>query len=146
VLVHDAARPLTPVELIDAVAAAVHGGAEAVVPALRVADTVKRVRVDPADPAAGGTVVETVDRSSLRAVQTPQGFRRSLLAAAHLAASDAGTQGEEALNTDDAALVERVGGTVLVIPGQGDAFKVTKPIDVHLAEAVLAQRRTDGFR
>jgi 2-C-methyl-D-erythritol 4-phosphate cytidylyltransferase len=154
VLVHDAARPLTPVELIDAVAAAVHGGADAVVPGIRVADTVKRVHIDPADlaepadpadPAAGETVVETVDRTSLRAVQTPQGFRRSVLAAAHLAAGDAGAQGEEALNTDDAGLVERVGGTVLVIPGQDDAFRVTRPIDLDLAEVVLARRRIDGF-
>ena len=113
VLVHDAARPLTPVELIDAVAAAVEHGADAVVPGLLVADTVKRVG-DPhadtghgADPArltrpVGETVVETLDRRFLRAVQTPQGFRRSVLAAAHLAAVEGGTDGDEAQGTDDA--------------------------------------------
>ena len=155
VLVHDAARPLTPIELIDAVAAAVHGGADAVIPSLPVADTVKRVqpRVDPADR-TGERVVETVDRTSLRAVQTPQGFRRPVLAAAHLAASVAasGTASVAATGaadaspeaTDDAELVERLGGTVLVIAGEEDAFKVTRPLDFLLAEAVLARRRTDG--
>ena len=76
VLVHDAARPLVPVELVDRVAAAVRDGADAVVPGLPVADTVKRV-----DPT--GRVEETLDRSALRAIQTPQGFRRPVLAAAH---------------------------------------------------------------
>ena len=154
VLVHDAARPLTPVELIDAVAAAVHAGADAVVPGLRVVDTVKRVRTDATgtDTAptvaetVAETVVETVERASLRAVQTPQGFRRSVLTAAHeaasLAALDVACADLEA--TDDAGLVERIGGTVRVIPGEEDAFKVTRPIDFDLAEAVLARRRTDG--
>jgi 2-C-methyl-D-erythritol 4-phosphate cytidylyltransferase len=151
VLVHDAARPLTPVELIDAVAAAVHAGADAVVPGLRVTDTVKRVRTAPPGTVGGTlvetlveTVVETVDRTSLRAVQTPQGFRRSVLAAAHLAASEGGTDGADAKSTDDADLVERLGRSVLVIPGSEDAFKVTRPIDLVLAEAVLVRRRTDG--
>ena len=154
VLVHDAARPLTPVDLIDAVAAAVHAGADAVVPGLRVVDTVKRVRTDTTGPdtartgAEPGTetVVETVERASLRAVQTPQGFRRSVLAAAHEAASLAALDGVGAdiEATDDAGLVERIGGTVRVIPGEDDAFKVTRPIDFDLAEAVLARRRTDG--
>ena len=149
VLVHDAARPLTPVELIDAVAAAVHAGADAVVPGLRVTDTVKRVRAGPAGTVGETlveTVVETVDRRSLRAVQTPQGFRRSVLAAAHLAAGEGGTDGDEAQSTDDAGLVERLGRCVIVIPGSEDAFKVTRPIDLDLAEAVLARRRTDGVR
>lgn len=147
VLVHDAARPLTPVELIDAVAAAVHAGADAVVPGLRVTDTVKRVRTAPPGTVGGTlveTVVETVDRTSLRAVQTPQGFRRSVLAAAHLAAGEGGTDGADAQSTDDAGLVERLGRSVLVIPGSEDAFKVTRPIDLVLAEAVLVRRRTDG--
>lgn len=138
VLVHDAARPLTPVDLIDAVAAAVSAGADAVVPGLPIADTVKRVH--------GGVVVETVDRTFLRAVQTPQGFRRSVLEAAHVAAADIGTAVGVAESTDDAGLVERLGGTVVVIPGAEDAFKVTRPLDLALAEAVLARRRTDGVR
>lgn len=134
VLVHDAARPLAPVELIDAVAAAVRAGADGVVPGVPVADTVKRVDAGDAE-----RVLETVDRSSLRAVQTPQGFRREVLEQAHLgaAAGDA---------TDDAALVERLGRVVTVIPGSEEAFKVTRPLDLVLAEAVLARRRAGGVR
>ena len=127
VLVHDAARPLAPSELADAVVAAVRAGAEAVVPGLNVADTVKQVDLS-------GRVTGTLSRDELRAIQTPQGFRRSVLEAAHAQPSK-----EEA--TDDAALVERAGGTVHVIPGHPEAFKVTRPIDLVFAEAVLAQRR-----
>jgi 2-C-methyl-D-erythritol 4-phosphate cytidylyltransferase len=129
VLVHDAARPLAPGELADAVVAAVRGGADAVVPGMPVVDTVKRVD-------AAEHVVETLDRSQLRAIQTPQGFRRELLARAH-----EGQQGGDA--TDDAGLVEALGGTVRVIPGHPEAFKVTRPFDLVLAEAVLAQRRAE---
>jgi 2-C-methyl-D-erythritol 4-phosphate cytidylyltransferase len=131
VLVHDAARPLAPVELVDAVAAAVIDGEVAVVPGLPVADTVKRVHAD--------AVVETLDRTSLRAIQTPQGFARATLEEAHLGASD-----EEA--TDDAALVERLGRRVVVVPGAEEAFKVTRPLDLLLAEAVLGRRRAGGVR
>lgn len=131
VLVHDAARPLAPVSLVDSVAAAVRAGAEAVVPGLPVADTIKAVDEH-------GTVVETVDRGSLRAVQTPQGFRRRLLAEAHAAGDP------DAPATDDAGLVEALGGTVLVVPGDEEAFKVTRPLDLVLAEAVLARRRAAG--
>jgi 2-C-methyl-D-erythritol 4-phosphate cytidylyltransferase len=132
VLVHDAARPLVPVDLVDAVAAAVRAGAAAVVPALPVADTVKRVDRE-------GNVVETLERSALRAVQTPQGFRRSVLESAHLAAG-------ELEATDDAGLVERAGGTVTVVPGSEEAFKITRPLDLLLAEAVLANRRSQHVR
>jgi 2-C-methyl-D-erythritol 4-phosphate cytidylyltransferase len=130
VLVHDAARPLVPPELVDAVSSAVRAGADAVVPGVPVADTVKRV-----DDAAG--VVETLDRSVLRAIQTPQGFRRQVLEAAHASAGDADA-------TDDAGLVERAGGAVRVVPGAEEAFKVTRPLDLVLAESVLARRRADG--
>jgi 2-C-methyl-D-erythritol 4-phosphate cytidylyltransferase len=131
VLVHDAARPLVPPELVDAVAARVAAGAAAVVPGLPVADTVKRVA------GADGVVTETLDRSVLRAIQTPQGFRRDVLEAAHAAAGDLDA-------TDDAGLVERAGDEVVVVPGAEEAFKVTRPIDLVLAEAVLARRRADG--
>ena len=131
VLVHDAARPLVPRQLVDAVVAAVDGGADAVVPGLPVVDTVKEV--DRSDVVRG-----TVDRTSLRAVQTPQGFRRSVLESAYGAAPDLDT-------TDDAGLVERAGGRVVVIPGAEEAFKVTRPLDLVLAEAVLARREAgDG--
>jgi 2-C-methyl-D-erythritol 4-phosphate cytidylyltransferase len=129
VLVHDAARPLAPVELIDSVASAVRAGADAVVPGLPVTDTVKRVD--------GDVVTETVDRSALRSVQTPQGFRRTVLEEAHLDLSDGGI-------TDDAGLVERAGYSVIVVPGAEEAFKVTRPLDLVLAEAVLARQRSGG--
>jgi 2-C-methyl-D-erythritol 4-phosphate cytidylyltransferase len=127
VLVHDAARPLAPSQLVDDVVQAVERGAEAVVPALPVADTIKRVE--------DGRVVETLRRESLYAVQTPQGFARDLLTKAHDAAVIDGFAG-----TDDASLVERIGGTVTVVPGHSEAAKVTRPGDLAAAEAVLAQR------
>jgi 2-C-methyl-D-erythritol 4-phosphate cytidylyltransferase len=132
VLVHDAARPLAPVELVDSVAAAVRDGADAVVPVLPVPDTIKAVD-------AAEVVTSTLDRTSLRAVQTPQGFRRSVLEHAHAAAG-----GEVA--TDDAGLVERLGGKVHTVRGAEEAFKVTRPLDLVLAEAVLAKRRADSVR
>jgi 2-C-methyl-D-erythritol 4-phosphate cytidylyltransferase len=130
VLVHDAARPLVPGALVAAVVAAVEGGADAVVPGLPVTDTVKQV--DGAD-----VVLATIDRSALRAVQTPQGFRREVLDAAY-----AGPESGSA--TDDAGHVERAGGVVVVVPGAEEAFKVTRPLDLVLAEAVLAGRRQAG--
>ena len=133
VLVHDAARPLAPSELVDAVANAVRGGADAVVPGVPVTDTIKQV-----DPA--GRVELTVDRTVLRAAQTPQGFARLVLEVAHRAAADEGVIDL----TDDAGLVERAGLSVMVIPGSADAFKVTRPLDLVLAEAVLARRRSAG--
>jgi 2-C-methyl-D-erythritol 4-phosphate cytidylyltransferase len=133
VLVHDAARPLVPVELVDLVAAAVRGGEAAVVPGLPVTDTVKQVDET-------GTVVATVDRSVLRAVQTPQGFRRTVLEDAHA------VDGPVDDVTDDAGLVERRGIPVLVVPGDVEAFKVTRPLDLVLAEAVLARRRAEVVR
>jgi 2-C-methyl-D-erythritol 4-phosphate cytidylyltransferase len=136
VLVHDAARPLAPVELVDAVAAAVRAGADAVVPALPVADTVKQVD-------AGSHVALTLDRSALRAVQTPQGFRREVLEAAHAAVVDGESRAGEAA-TDDAGLVELLGRPVLVIPGAEEAFKVTRPLDLVLAEALVARQRAEG--
>jgi 2-C-methyl-D-erythritol 4-phosphate cytidylyltransferase len=122
VLVHDAARALVPVAVVEAVIAALLAGADAVVPVLPVADTVKRVGVD-------GHVTETVPRGDLRAVQTPQGFRRAVLAAAHRGASGS--------LTDDAGLVEAAGVQVLTVPGAPEAFKVTTPFDLLVAEALL---------
>lgn len=139
VLVHDAARPLVPVETVDAVAAAVRDGAPAVVPALPLADTVKQV--DPGGPEPL-LVVGTPERAALRAVQTPQGFRRDVLAKAH----EALASGEGAGATDDAGMVERTGTPVVLVPGHEEAFKVTRPLDLVLAEAVLARRRArDDF-
>lgn len=130
VLVHDAARPLVPVETVEGVVEAVRAGAPAAVPGLPLADTVKSV-----DPVTG-TVTGTPQRSLLRAVQTPQGFDRATLAKAH-----ATVTGEV---TDDAGMVEQIGVPVLVVPGHEEAFKVTRPLDLVLAEAVLARRRARG--
>ncbi len=129
VLVHDAARCLAPPRLFAEVAAAVQAGRAAVVPGLEVVDTLKQVD-------RRGSVVDTPDRTVLRAVQTPQGFRRGLLQRAHDAAT-----GDEA--TDDAGLVERLGQPVYVVPGDESAFKVTRPLDLLLAEALLAARAAD---
>lgn len=137
VLVHDAARPLVPVDTVDAVIEAVREGAPAVVPALPLADTVKEV--EPASvPGEPEPVVATPVRARLRAVQTPQGFDRVTLIRAHEEVTDD--------VTDDASMVERLGKTVLLVPGHEEAFKVTRPLDLVLAEAVLARRRlNDGF-
>ena len=124
VLVHDAARCLTPQVVVTAVVAALRDGAAAVVPVLPLADTVKRVDDD--------RVLATVPRADLRAAQTPQGFRREVLEAAHAGAGE--------LHTDDAGMVEALGGTVVTVPGHEEAFKVTRPLDLLLAEAVLRER------
>lgn len=129
VLVHDAARCLAPPSLYDAVAADVLAGHDAVIPGLPVVDTLKVVDGD-------GLVTATPDRAELRAVQTPQGFRRVVLDRAHAAAVDRG----DTDTPDDAALVERIGLAVHVVAGHTDAFKVTRPQDLLLAETVLARR------
>ncbi|MBG7701069.1 2-C-methyl-D-erythritol 4-phosphate cytidylyltransferase [Streptomyces sp. MC1] len=137
VLVHDAARPLVPVDTVDAVIEAVRDGAPAVVPALPLADTVKEVA--PADVIGDPEpVVATPERARLRAVQTPQGFDRATLVRAHESVTEN--------VTDDASMVEQLGLPVVAVPGHEEAFKVTRPLDLILAEAVLARRRlTDGF-
>ncbi|MEU1130858.1 2-C-methyl-D-erythritol 4-phosphate cytidylyltransferase [Streptomyces sp. NPDC005900] len=137
VLVHDAARPLVPVETVDGVIAAVREGAPAVVPALPLADTVKQVEPTTV-PGAAESVVATPERARLRAVQTPQGFDRATLVRAHESVTGP--------VTDDAGMVEQLGRPVVVVPGHEEAFKVTRPLDLLLAEAVLARRRAnDGF-
>lgn len=125
VLVHDAARPLMPAAVVEAVIAAVRAGAPAVVPALPVADTLKSLD-------GAGRVIRTVDRTALAAIQTPQGFRRDVLERAHAAAPAAAT--------DDAALVEALGIPVVTVPGDPAGFKITTPYDVVLAEALLGAR------
>ncbi|RDG38219.1 2-C-methyl-D-erythritol 4-phosphate cytidylyltransferase [Streptomyces corynorhini] len=139
VLVHDAARPLVPVETVDAVVEAVHEGAPAVVPALPLADTVKQV--EPREKGEPEPVVATPERALLRAVQTPQGFDRATLQRAHRTMPGVGEGA-----TDCAGMVERLGAPVVIVPGHEEAFKVTRPLDLVLAEAVLARRRAnDGF-
>lgn len=122
VCVHDAARPLATPELYERVIAAVRAGADAAVPGLPVADTVKIVDDD-------GVVVSTPARAGLRAVQTPQAFRADVLRAAHAVGGE---------GTDDAELVERFGGRVLVVAGDPDNRKITHPDDLAWARARLA--------
>ncbi|MBI2874088.1 MAG: 2-C-methyl-D-erythritol 4-phosphate cytidylyltransferase [Firmicutes bacterium] len=131
VLVHDGARPLVTPELISRVAAA---AAEwgAAVPALEVADTVKRVD-------EGRRITATVPREGLWLVQTPQGFRRGVLEEAFRAAAEQGLE-----VTDEAGLVEASGGQVRVIEGLADNFKITTPGDLAAAEGILAKRRAGG--
>jgi 2-C-methyl-D-erythritol 4-phosphate cytidylyltransferase len=120
VVVHDAARPLASAALFAAVIDAVRAGADAAVAVMPVTDTVKRVD--------GTRVVQTLDRSELVAVQTPQAFKAEILRKAHAAGDNA---------TDDAALVEAVGGTVVVVPGEATNIKITTPDDLRVAEALL---------
>lgn len=124
VLVHDAARAWVPVDVSRRVVQAVRDGADAVIPVLAVSDTVKEV------DGAGG-VLRTVDRTRLRAVQTPQGFRRDVLERAHAAGAKA---------TDDAGLVEALGLTVVTVEGSAEAFKVTTPFDLDVARALMTSR------
>jgi 2-C-methyl-D-erythritol 4-phosphate cytidylyltransferase len=122
VLVHDAARALAPPELVERVAAAVRDGHAAVIPALPVVDTIKHVQPN-------GEVLATLDRSALRAVQTPQGFLRSVLVEAHAAAVDD--------HTDDAGMAEKMGVRVWTVPGEELALKITRPLDLAIAELLL---------
>jgi 2-C-methyl-D-erythritol 4-phosphate cytidylyltransferase/2-C-methyl-D-erythritol 2,4-cyclodiphosphate synthase len=122
VLVHDAARPLTPSSLFDLVRAAVVATGAGVVPALALADSVKQLD--------GTTVTATLDRSRLAAVQTPQGFPAGALQRAY-ATADPG-------HTDDASVFAAAGGTVSLVPGEPDAFKVTTRWDLRRVEQMLA--------
>ena len=125
VVIHDAARPLATSQLFGAVVEAVRGGADAAVPGMAVVDTVKRV--------ADGRVVETLDRDELMAVQTPQAFTVGALRRAHVGEPEA---------TDDAGLVEAVGGWVAVVPGEPANRKVTLVDDLTVAEDALLQRES----
>ncbi|WP_292788382.1 MULTISPECIES: 2-C-methyl-D-erythritol 4-phosphate cytidylyltransferase [unclassified Microbacterium] len=124
VLVHDAARALTPPEVIDAVAEAVIGDAGAV-PSLPVVDTLKRV--------ADGLVVGTLDRAELAAAQTPQGFPRGPLEAAYAEAT-----AQRVEYTDDAALFAAAGHAVRLVPGSERSFKITTPADLERARLLVA--------
>jgi len=124
VLVHDAARPLVDVALVEAVARAAEG-VGAALPVLPVVDTMKRVRE--------GLVLETLDREELGTAQTPQGFRYALLIEAYEAAFRA-----RLTVTDEAMAVERLGAPVVAVPGSPRNRKITTPDDLAWAEGVLA--------
>lgn len=130
VLVHDAARPLLPRRVIrDVRRAAMIAGAA--IPALPCTDTIKEV--------GGGRVLATLERRHLARVQTPQGFRVDLLRRAHAQAREGGLRA-----SDDAALVEKLGAPVVVVPGAEENFKVTRAGDLLLVEAILADRGNRG--
>jgi 2-C-methyl-D-erythritol 4-phosphate cytidylyltransferase len=126
VLVHDAARPLTPPDLVVRVVEALRAGHSAVVPALPLSDTVKAVD-------ANGVVLGTPERAGLRAVQTPQGFATELLLRAYQHAGE--VTGVDF--TDDASMVEHIGGQVQVVDGDPLAFKITTQWDILLAQAIV---------
>ena len=131
VLVHDAARCLTPAVVFERIISSLEAGAEAVIPGLPVTDTIKQVD-------AGGFVEATPDRARLRAVQTPQGFRVEVLRAAHAQASG------RLAATDDAALVEALGVDVLVVQGDARAMKITCASDLDRATRLFIRCASDA--
>jgi 2-C-methyl-D-erythritol 4-phosphate cytidylyltransferase len=126
VVVHDAARPLVTAELVRAVLAGLDG-ADCAIAAAPVTDTVKEAR--------DGVVSRTLDRAGLWAVQTPQAFRRDALERALAEPEDV-----VAAATDDASLVEGLGGTVRIVEAPRENLKVTTPVDLELAALLLHQR------
>ena len=119
IVVHDGARPLATVDLFRRVIEAVEAGADGAVPGMPVTDTIKQILPD-------GTVVNTPDRARLVAVQTPQAFAAHVLRRAHAGHAEA---------TDDAALIEAAGGHVVVVAGEADNRKITRPEDLEWAAA-----------
>ncbi|MEH7343921.1 2-C-methyl-D-erythritol 4-phosphate cytidylyltransferase [Bacillus sp. JJ1532] len=126
VLVHDAARPFIDKNLLDSLVIAAEKNGAAIL-AVPVKDTVKK--------AAGNIVTETVERTSLWAVQTPQAFRFSILMNAYQKA-----EADHFLGTDDASLVERTGQDVMIVEGNYDNIKLTTPEDLYFAEAIIRKR------
>jgi 2-C-methyl-D-erythritol 4-phosphate cytidylyltransferase len=127
VLVHDAARALVPGEVVRRVIAALEAGAVAAIPVLPVVDTIREI---------SSTGSNTIDRSRLRIVQTPQGFGRDVLERAHRMVAELGLQ-----VTDDAAAVEALGEPVTLVAGDREALKVTEPLDLLFAEAIVRSHR-----
>ena len=124
ICVHDAARPFATADLFARVVQTVADGADCAIPGIAVVDTIKVVD-------DSGTVTATPDRTTLRAVQTPQAFRAGVLRAAHASGAD---------GTDDAALVEAMGGVVVVVAGSDENRKITYPEDLAWARGLLADR------
>lgn len=122
VLVHDAARPLVPIEVTQNVVAAIRNGAKAAIPVLPLVDTIKRVNNN-------GIAIETVDRNQLRRVQTPQGFDRVTL--------DLAYHNPEVVATDDAGLMDALGIAVLTVLGDERSLKITTMADVQHALSLL---------
>lgn len=131
VLVHDAARPVVPNDLVDRVLRGLDDGYDAVVPTLPVTDTVKQIESD-------GRVVTTIARNGVRLAQTPQGCRASVLRSALQGAEAAGSL--ERI-TDCAQAIEEAGGRVLTVDGDERALKVTVPDDLAVVTAWLEESR-----
>jgi len=124
ICVHDAARPFASLDLYRRVVTTVVAGADCAIPGVAVVDTIKVVD-------AASNVVATPDRAMLRAVQTPQAFRADVLRSAHAGGAE---------GTDDAALVEASGGTVVVVAGEDDNRKITYPEDLEWARRLIASK------
>ncbi len=127
VLVHDAARPCVTTSIIERVLIEAER-VGAAIPAIPVADTIKRID-------ESNTILETIDRTSLRRAQTPQGFRREVLVEAYAYARATGI-----VATDDASLVEALGHPVSVVAGDESNIKITRDIDFMIAEQLLSRR------
>jgi 2-C-methyl-D-erythritol 4-phosphate cytidylyltransferase len=148
VAIHDAARPLVTPELVEALVALLdrHSEASAAIPAVPITDTVKRASGGgrsaygvPETPNADLAVEKTLDRSELWGAQTPQVFRTDALRTA-LAVDETARDAA----TDEAMLVEQVGGTVLIHPSGPENLKITTPLDLRMAELLLGERRASG--
>lgn len=124
VLVHDAARPLVPIEVTQNIVEAIRNGAKAVIPVLPLVDTIKRVNNN-------GIAIETVDRNQLRRVQTPQGFDRATL--------DLAYENPEVVATDDAGLMDALGIVVVTVAGDERSLKITTMADVQHALSLLEE-------
>lgn len=124
VLVHDAARPLVPIEVTQNIVEAIRNGAKAVIPVLPLVDTIKRVNNQ-------GVAIETVDRNQLRRVQTPQGFDRATL--------DLAYENPEVVATDDAGLMDALGIVVVTVAGDERSLKITTMADVQHALSLLEE-------
>jgi 2-C-methyl-D-erythritol 4-phosphate cytidylyltransferase len=127
IVVHDAARPLATAGLFSSVVDAVLAGADGAVPGLPISDTVKRIRTE----GDVTLIASTEARDELVTVQTPQAFARDALIRAHVNGDDA---------TDDAALVEALGGRVVIVPGELENVKITVPGDLALAASIALRR------
>lgn len=131
VLIHDAVRPMVPANVVADVIEAVRGGAEAVAPALAVTDSMRAVDED--------GLTRVIDRKTLRAIQTPQGFPRDVILDAHTRLADSGDE-----FTDDLSCAEQAGHLVVLVEGSRLSMKVTEPTDMTVARALWKIRDTMG--
>ncbi len=136
ILIHDAARALTPIDVIQRVIEAVRSGSNAVIPALPVTDTLKVIDRSTVNECLIGSVSDALDRSALVAVQTPQGFTWIVISRAHTAGMELAAD-ETLAATDDAGLIEALGGKVDIVLGDSLAMKITTPWDLRIARLVL---------